>query len=69
MGFEHGDLSPDNIFSEDGVIRFIDLIDMIPGGGEPLNPAYSPMGAEGVSCPERDCFAVAKICAHLLGLM
>lgn len=67
LGFEHGDLSPDNVFSDDGVIRFIDLPDIVCGDEDTLfNPAYAPTDYESVTAVERDCYAIAKICEDLL---
>ena len=67
MGFEHGDLSPDNIVSDDGVIRFWDLLDLLPHGAEPHSPAYCPPSLDGITGQERDCYAIAKICNELIG--
>jgi Nuclease-related domain len=66
LGFEHGDISPDNILYDDGLIRFVDVLDIFPGGARPHNPRYSPVQYESVPLLELDCFAIAKICEELL---
>ncbi len=66
IGFDHGDLSPENIINDDGVIRFIDLADILPEGDAPLCPAYCPTNLDGVTTRDRDCFAAATICGELL---
>lgn len=67
LGLQHGDLHPGNVMLEGGAVRFIDAIDMVPGGGaEPYNPAYVPTDYEAVALDQRDCYAVAKMCDELL---
>jgi serine/threonine protein kinase len=67
LGLQHGDLHPGNILVEDGKVRFIDAIDMVPGGDTtPYNPAYTPTDYEAVALDQRDCYAAAKICGELL---
>ncbi|WP_218831878.1 AAA domain-containing protein [Bordetella genomosp. 10] len=65
LDLQHGDLHPENVLVERGEVRFIDAIDMVQGGG-PHNPAYAPADHESVSLEQRDCYAVAKMCAELL---
>lgn len=67
LDLHHGDLHPGNVLVEGGAVRFIDAIDMMPGGlASPHNPAYAPADHESVSPEQRDCYAVAKMCAGLL---
>lgn len=67
LGLQHGDLHPGNVVLEGGVVRFIDAIDMVPGGGTaPYNPAYAPADHEAVALDQRDCYAVAKMCGELM---
>jgi hypothetical protein len=67
LGLQHGDLHPGNVVLEGGVVRFIDAIDMVPGGGAaPYNPAYVPADHEAVALDQRDCYAVAKMCGELM---
>ena len=69
LGLQHGDLHPGNVILEDGAVRFIDAIDMLPGGGSAsFNPSYVPTDYEGVALDQRDCYAVAKMCGELLEL-
>jgi serine/threonine protein kinase len=70
LGYHHGDLHPGNVLLDGGVVRFIDAIDMVPGGGKtPFSPAYVPADHEAVSLDQRDCYAVAKMCAELMDLV
>jgi serine/threonine protein kinase len=66
LGFVHGDISPDNVFSDDGLIRFVDVVDVFGNGTQPCSPAYAPPDYDSVPLVERDCFGVAKICEQLL---
>lgn len=67
LGLQHGDLHPGNVMVDGGAVRFLDAIDMAPGGEvAPFNPAYAPVDHEAVSLDQRDCYAVAKMCAELL---
>lgn len=67
LGLQHGDLHPANVMVEGGTVRFIDAIDMVPGGGTaPYNPAYVPADHEAVALDQRDCYAVAKMCGELI---
>lgn len=67
LGLQHGDLHPGNIVLEGEAVRFIDAIDMVPGGGAtPYNPAYAPVDHEAIALDQRDCYAVAKMCRELL---
>jgi hypothetical protein len=68
LGLQHGDLHPGNVMVEQGAIRFLDAIDMVPGGGA-VTPAYAPQDHEGVSPEQRDCYAVAKMCSEALDLV
>lgn len=68
LQFDHGDLGPSNIIDDSERIRFIDLLDIFPGGGrKPYNPSYVPRDYENLPMIERDCYAVAKICDEILG--
>lgn len=70
LGLQHGDLHPGNVLLEGGAVRFIDSIDMLPGGGTaPFNPGYMPTDHEGIALDQRDCYAVAKMCGELLERM
>ncbi len=63
MGLQHGDLSPSNVVVEGDNVRFLDAIDMAPGGDAlPVTPAYAPTDHEAVALDQRDCYAVAKMC-------
>lgn len=67
LDIQHGDLHPGNVLVESGEVRFIDAIDLLQVGGvEPHNIAYAPGDYGTVSPEQRDCYAVAKICAELL---
>lgn len=67
LDLQHGDLHPGNVLIEGDDVRFIDAIDMVPGGAAaPHSPAYAPADYESVSHEQRDCYAVAKMCAELL---
>jgi serine/threonine protein kinase len=67
LGLQHGDLHPGNVLVEDDDVRFIDAIDMVPGGGAtPYNPAYTPVDHEAITPDQNDCYAVAKMCDELL---
>lgn len=68
LGLQHGDLHPGNVMVEQGDIRFLDAIDMVPGG-EAVTPAYAPVDHEGVPPEQRDCYAVAKMCSEVLDLV
>lgn len=65
LGYEHGDLSPKNIVTNDDTIKFIDAVDLFVDG-EPHTPAYSPVDYEQTPLEQRDCFAIAKICKEIL---
>ena len=65
---QHGDLHPGNVVVDGGNVRFLDAIDLMPGGdASPLTPAYAPADHESVALDQRDCYAVAKMCGELLG--
>ncbi|MDO8729492.1 MAG: AAA domain-containing protein [bacterium] len=67
LGFQHGDLHPENVMFENKDIRFIDAIDILPGDGSaPHSPAYVPVNQESTPIDQRDCFAVAKMCSQIL---
>ena len=68
LGLQHGDLHPGNVMVEAGAVRFLDAIDMVPGGAA-VTPAYAPVDHEAVSPDQRDCYAVAKICSEMLDLV
>ncbi|MCA8171411.1 AAA domain-containing protein [Burkholderia gladioli] len=67
LDLQHGDLHPGNVLVEGSDVRFIDAIDMLQGGAAaPHNLTYAPADHESISPEQRDCYAVAKMCAQLL---
>lgn len=67
LDLTHGDLHPDNVLLDGAAVRFIDAVDLVPGGGSvPYNPAYVPIDHEATPLDQRDCYAVAKMCNEIL---
>ena len=67
LNMEHGDVSPSNIFSDDGIIRFIDFVDIPVGeGATTCTPAYAPPDFDSVPAIERDCYGIITICREIL---